>query len=185
VKARIARPAIIAARAQRGATLVEVLVALLVTAFGLLGIAALQLRTYVSESESYQRAQAAMLLQDMVTRINANWPAADDYQVAGAGVGALEDCAEAAAGAPRDLCEWGNLLRGAAETSDAGASVGAIQSARGCVVRTAPNEYVISVVWQGTVPTGPADTACGEGEYTDENVRRAVTAIVRIPDLNA
>jgi type IV pilus assembly protein PilV len=170
--------------AQRGATLIEVLVALLVTAFGLLGIAALQLRTWVAEDEAYQRAQASLLLQDMVARINANWPSAAAYQVVDAGVGATQNCAETLPGAARDLCEWGNLLRGAAETSDAG-NVGAVQAARGCVVRTAANQYVVSVVWQGSVPTAPADTPCGQGTYPDENIRRAVTAVVRIANLSA
>jgi type IV pilus assembly protein PilV len=50
---------------QRGTSLVEVLVTVIVLAFGLLGIAALQAKAQVGNLEAYQRAQAVVLLQDM------------------------------------------------------------------------------------------------------------------------
>jgi len=173
-------------RRQRGATLIEVLVTLVVTAFGLLGIAALQMRTYVAEGESLQRAQATVLLDDMVNRLSTNWRDADAYATATAGAGDPEDCSAVAAGAARDLCEWGNLLRGSAELDEAtGTRLGAVPAARGCVIRTAPDLYIVAVAWEGTVPTGPAATPCGRGLYSDESVRRAVTAVVRIADLDS
>ena len=53
----------------RGFSMIEVLVALLIIVLELLGLAGLQVRMQQAEFESYQRAQAVILLQDMVERI--------------------------------------------------------------------------------------------------------------------
>src|SRR5919202_6329509 len=62
-----------------GFTLIEVLISLLILTFGLLGLAGLQGVAQRAEAESYQRAQALVLLQDMVDRINANRKVAGCY----------------------------------------------------------------------------------------------------------
>lgn len=54
-------PAAIAWRAQNGASLIEILVAVLVLSFGILGIAALQTRALQGNHSSLQRSQAVML----------------------------------------------------------------------------------------------------------------------------
>lgn len=64
-------------RTQRGVSLIEVLIALLITAVGLLGFAALQARALQSTEESYSRAQAAAIAQDMVERQQSNFMSAD------------------------------------------------------------------------------------------------------------
>jgi type IV pilus assembly protein PilV len=56
----------------RGFTLVEVLVALLVLAIGLLGLAALQTTGVRFNQESYLRSQAILIAYDIVDRIRAN-----------------------------------------------------------------------------------------------------------------
>jgi type IV pilus assembly protein PilV len=48
--------------------MMEVLVTVVVTAIGLLGVRARH-EVYSSESESYQRAHAAILLEDIASRI--------------------------------------------------------------------------------------------------------------------
>jgi type IV pilus assembly protein PilV len=50
-----------------GYALVETMVTIVVIAFGLLGVAGLVSRSFVTEAEATQRTQAALLLQDMVT----------------------------------------------------------------------------------------------------------------------
>ena len=45
---------------QRGVSLVEVLITLLILAFGLLGVAGLQAKMSLAEMESYQRSQAIL-----------------------------------------------------------------------------------------------------------------------------
>ncbi len=57
---------------ERGATLIEVLVTIVILTFGLLGVAELQVRMHLAQAESYHRSHAVLLLQDMVDRVNAN-----------------------------------------------------------------------------------------------------------------
>ena len=67
------------ARRSGGFALVESMVTVVVVAFGLLGVAGLVSRSFVTEVDAVQRAQAAMLLQDMVTRIEGNRANAAQY----------------------------------------------------------------------------------------------------------
>ena len=62
--------------AQSGFSLLEVLITMLIILIGLFGIAALQGKAQVAELESYQRAQALILLSDIEDRINLNREAA-------------------------------------------------------------------------------------------------------------
>lgn len=171
-------------RAQAGTTMMEVLVSIIIVVLGLLGLAGLQSQAALSEMEAFQRAQAVVLLQDMVDRINANRRQSIEYVTAGVGTGEdVEDCSGAATVAARDLCEWSNALLGAAEAS-AGLSVGAMVGARGCVTAisaTMPRQFMVSVVWQGLRPTAePQITACGQGEYGANGLRRAITSTIVI-----
>jgi len=169
-------------RAQRGALLIEVLVAVLICAFGLLGFAALQARATASEFESYQRSQALVLLSDMTNRLNANRAAAASYvSDALIGEGNVVDCA-GLTGAPLDLCEWGNLIRGSAETRSDGTRTGSMLGARGCIQLAAgtSDRYVLSVIWQGTVASGePPLTPCNAQDVVpDGTLRRVVSTTV-------
>ena len=173
-------------RLQRGGLLIEVLVAIVICAFGLLGFAALQARSTAAEFESYQRSQALVLLTDITHRINANRVNAGAYVTAGLiGEGAVADCS-GLTGAALDLCEWGNQLRGASETQGT-AKIGAMLNARACIARAAgtTDRYVISVVWRGTVPTGAPANGCGQGDaaFPREDMRRAVATTVCVARL--
>lgn len=176
-----ARPS---ASRQRGTSMIEVLVSIVIVVLGLLGLAGLQSHAALAEMESFQRAQAILLLQDMVDRINANRFNAMAYVTstpAGSDLG-IQDCTPLV-GAPRDLCEWSNALVGAAETNIGGSKVGAMIGARGCVQNTVavmPRQFVVSVVWQGTTPTRAPTTACGAGQYGDEATRRALSTTITI-----
>jgi type IV pilus assembly protein PilV len=57
---------------QRGATLIEVLVAVVVLAIGLLGLAGLQATSVQSNFSAYQRSQASLLASDLADRMRAN-----------------------------------------------------------------------------------------------------------------
>ena len=65
---------------QQGTTLIEVLVALLVLAIGLLGAAALQLNALKYTDSSRTSSQASFIAYDMMDRIRANPDA--DYRLA-------------------------------------------------------------------------------------------------------
>ena len=62
--------------AQRGATLIEVLVAMVVLAIGLLGLAGLQATSVQSNYSAYYRSQATILAADITDRMRANRNAA-------------------------------------------------------------------------------------------------------------
>ena len=171
-------------RQQRGATMIEVLVAVVIVIIGLLGLAGLQAKAGQVEVESFQRAQAVELLQDMVDRISANRKNSMQYATASVwGTDqAIIDCT-GKTGADLDLCEWNNALLGASESNN-GLAVGAMVGARGCVDNvspTMPRIFQVSVVWQGTVATKAPGTQCGAGLYgTNDALRRAVVATVVI-----
>jgi type IV pilus assembly protein PilV len=171
-------------RRSRGVTMLEVLVAIFILTIGLLGTASMQSQMQATQVEAYQRAQAIVLLQDMVDRVNANRKNVDDY-VTGSPVGtSSQDCSTLTAVADKDKCEWNNSLFGAAEMKGT-QTLGAMTGARGCItnpVTTMPREVVVAVAWQGLRPTvAPGGTACGQNLYgSDDKVRRAMLARIVI-----
>lgn len=189
-------------RAQRGISLVEVLVTMLILAIGLLGLVGLQARLQILQMEAYQRAQALMLLKDMSSRIANNRNDADAYITGTTGLdaplGAGMTCPAADPSDNRhaaDAREWCNALQGAGESLN-GSRVGAMVGGRGCVEDVGPGAYLVTVAWQGLAPISasapPASVACGLNQYnggagsvcTGDLCRRAVTTLVIIPDLD-
>lgn len=180
------------AKFQQGALLVEVLVTLLILAVGLLGLAGLQLRLESSEMESYQRAQALLLLNDMSNRIASNQTAAENY-ITDTPLGAGADCpTETGTQLERDISEWCSSLKGAAEKSGNN-DVGAMVGGRGCIESIGPNRYMITVAWQGLTPLSapPESVSCGSGLYDSADnhcsgdlCRRTITTVVRIASLS-
>jgi type IV pilus assembly protein PilV len=190
-------------RAERGVVLFEVMIAIVILAVGLLGLAKLQASTRQLEMESYQRAQAVILLQDMVGRLSSNNKAAACYAITDSASGApyfgYGAAAPAACGvgtiaqqatALSDMTQWHELLSGASETAsaiDGGAQVGAMIGARGCVslIDAVANVYEVTVAWQGLLESSaPAGLNCATGLYGSEPRRRAVSATVRIATLS-
>jgi len=172
-------------RQSAGYVLLEVLVTIVILVFGLLGLAGFQLRTSVAEHEAYQRVQALILVQDMTERIYANRTNAAAYVEDDIGSSGTKrtDCATVT-GKDRDICEWHNALVGASETLDS-KSVGTLLGGQGCITAGAANEYIVTVVWQGFMPTVAPETTCGQNDYGSENLRRAVSMRVQISTLNA
>lgn len=177
-------------RIQRGTTMIEVLVTIVILTIGLLGLAGLQARLQSSEMESYQRAQALVLVNDMADRISTNRANAADY-VTGAGspLGANMTCdPSTATQLDRDLGEWCDALQGASAVAS-GSNVGAVIGGRGCVEDLGNNEYLITVAWQGLTPLSAPTPACGQGQYNggtaciNDLCRRVITTVVRIGNL--
>lgn len=186
---------------QRGISMIEILVTMIIIAFGLLGIAGLQVRLQSSEMESYQRVQALILLDDMVSRINANRGLAAQYPVnapLSSPVGADMACPTLSANRVQsDVIEWCNALQGAAELAGAASlKVGAMVGGRGCVEdlgsgTSGEKRYRVTVAWQGLTPvSAPAET-CGANLYDgatgsacrNDLCRRAVSTVVSMANL--
>ncbi len=169
-----------------GSAMIEVLIAILVTAFALLGLANLQGRAMVGEVEAYGRSQALVLAQDMVNRINANRKNAAAYVLTGY-VGGTADCPNPAGTSmvDRDLCQWKAALDGTTEISAAAKNLGGATAAHGCIVATATNSYLITVVWQGSRKTRDAINPCASGAYPADGTRRAISLPLTIATLGA
>ena len=190
-------------RAHSGFGLIEVLVTLVVLMVGLLGLAWANNRANLAEMESYQRAQALLLLQDMADRRSANRQVAACYSDGTTGVqvgtgstssstpacgsGTAQQQARVAA----DLNDWDGHLKGESETKS-GTSVGAMIGAVGCVTQDSATSsvYMIAVSWQGLTPTKAPTLAdgtpfaCGNGLYGDEKLHRVITTKVQIGNLS-
>lgn len=189
-----------------GFAMIETMVTVVVVAFGLLGIAGLVSRSFVAEVEGTQRTQAVLLLQDMITRIEANRANVAAYVTGDNGLTGYVTtttasvtttsqvvCNPLAPLAERDRCEWSLLLAGANEqvdTRNAGVLVGAI----GCVheIDAFNRIYAVTIAWQGMsagaapiVDPSFAPSGCGLGRFGNENQRRLITMPVRLGSLAA
>lgn len=184
---------------QRGATLVEVLITMVILLVGLLGLVALQARLQIAQIDTYQRAQASLLLNDMTQRIATNRIHAGAYVTTGAigtGTANCDTLANANARVQSDLREWCSLLQGASE-ANGNIRLGGLVGGRGCVEQqVAGRVYRVTVAWQGLAPvidvdgaTNTQQTQCGVGAYdggascTDDQCRRVLTTTVHIGKL--
>lgn len=102
-------------KSQRGTTLIETLVALVVLSVGLLGIAALQMTSLRNNRGAHLRSQAQVLAYDIADRMRANREAA----MADAYVIALAATPSGAGLALADLQEWKNTLATMLPSGDA------------------------------------------------------------------
>ncbi len=183
--------------------MLEVLVTLVILTFGLLGLAGLQAQILIAELEAFQRAQAVLVMNDMIDRISANRTYAASYVTTtplGTGNVPAVACNDSTltTEAMRDQCEWGNALLGASEKKDGvivsgqvtGVKVGGLVNGVGCVeLVTAENAaagtcqpgiYRVTVAWQGSNLTSIPSVSCGTGLFGNERYRRAISSQVSI-----
>ncbi len=167
-----------------GFSLIEVLIAIVVLAFGLLALAHLVGRSSQEQLEAIQRTQSMALVQDMVDRINDNRKQAAAYVGDYVPTSPREECAAAPTQVAIDQCEWRNRLAGA-DAWDGERPIGAPMAARACITTPAPNVYVVAVAWQGVLATGAAESPCAAGVLPVEAGRRVYSAVVQIAQLGA
>ncbi|MFT5046713.1 MAG: type IV pilus assembly protein PilV [Porticoccaceae bacterium] len=139
--------------------------------------------------------QAVLLMTDMVNRLTTNNGAAPCYITAssvyfGSNSTYAPTCSYGSiaqqASAINDLAAWDATLKGSSETL-AGASVGGIIGARGCVFYdSVADAYYVTVAWQGLGLTfaPPIANSCGANLYGDELSRRVVSATVKFGALH-
>ena len=151
---------------ERGFSMLETLVAVFIVTIGLLGIAGLQAKAQVAELESYQRAQALVMMGTIVDKMNIIrnvgscfaltsstsgspyfGPTTKPDGTSDSGAVSAPTCAAGTTSentlAVSMMTEINNMLAGTGETK-AGNSVGAIIGARGCVSYNAATEIVDS-----------------------------------------
>ncbi|MDL1859869.1 type IV pilus modification protein PilV [Betaproteobacteria bacterium PRO7] len=95
-------------RRQRGLSLLEVLVAIVILSLGLLGMAGLQAASLRTSQGSFYRAQAAQYADDMAERMRANNRDATAYALALAATAPGSACTGVCA---RDINDWLARLR--------------------------------------------------------------------------
>ena len=111
----------------RGFTMLEVLISIVVIAFGLLGVAGLQAFAIKNNQSAAMRVTASTLAMDMVDRVHGNWAAVNveppavpaynssnvsDYTTAQANCKTAAGCSSAQM-AQNDLFEWAQLVAAA------------------------------------------------------------------------
>lgn len=145
---------------QSGFTLVEVLVAVVVLAVGLLGLAGLQVTSVRFNNSAYLRSQATNLAYDIADRIRAN------RSVALASPGAYDSvaiqspppaCAVVALSgtiANQDIQAWRNALACALPSGTGVICKGTLDSADNCTVIPG-SVFSISVIWDDSRGQSP------------------------------
>jgi len=143
-------------RQQAGFNLLEVLIALLVLAVGLLGLAALQNMGLRLGHQSYERTQAVLLVEEMIDRMRAN-PAgvtANNYTLAqtSSPPSATTDCSSAFCTysdmAEYDLNQWISTITGTPTAMNPGVTRPALVSGTGAIVAVGGSLFDVTVTWQ-------------------------------------
>jgi type IV pilus assembly protein PilV len=129
-------------RTQSGVTLIEVLITVVIISIGLLGIAALQLTSLRSSTDSVGRSKATWLAADIIDHMRANAIAAR----AGAYVITIGDPGSGATVAKQDLIRWKTLLLSSA-TNNAGLPLGDGS------ITLAGNIVTVTLQWQERATT--------------------------------
>jgi type IV pilus assembly protein PilV len=189
-----------AALRQCGFTLVEVLVALVVLAIGLLGVASLQITSKRGNLEAQQRALAVLMAEDLLERMRTNTGALGTYAGAGAGgvldlTGGVPTVADADVPncfkddsdvgvvncsitdmATYDISVFERALIGIGEELSDGTQVGGLISPTLCITGDTggtPGLYTVALAWRGPddLPT-PTLSNCGQGNaaYQDGDI---------------
>jgi type IV pilus assembly protein PilV len=166
---------------QRGVTMVEVLVSIIVFSIGLIGIARLQVVSKQSNYDSVQRVTATIMAQDILSRMRANGGELFTYVTANGlntiGRGSITneptpvcDAANTCTGeqlADHDLWEIEQALDGVSEQNDDGDSLGGLSQPTACIsgpVDGSAGVYTVTIVWRGkTELVNSNASTCGDG----------------------
>ena len=185
---------------QRGFSLLELLVAVVVFSVGMLAVAGLQTVSKRANYESLQRTTAAQIANGLLEDMRTNGNGIDIYVASGVlGNGAnytepvpacsAEAECNATQKAAHDLWYWERAIDGDFESND-GAGAGGLMFPSLCIGGPAAGGagvYVISIAWRGTAAmTGDVADGCGagSGNYGDDNEFRRMIQIPTYIDPN-
>lgn len=141
---------------QRGLTIVESLVALVVISIGLLGIAALQLTSMKNNSSALQHSKAVWAGYNMADRIRSNSIRFADYSGIDTTTPYSQDCTASP-------CSDAQIVT--ADAADWTDKVSELPGGRGQITGN-PNRLIVTVMWddEGTGATG---TDCSGNAQVD------------------
>lgn len=181
-------------RTQRGFSLLEILVTLIVFSVGLLAIAGLQTVSKQANYESLQRTTASQIAYGLLEDMRTNGDAIGTYVAAaslGGGTrGANAPVPACTAGATcnsiekatYDLWFWEQMVDGGMESSG-GTGTGGLMLPTLCITGPAggaAGTYQVTIVWRGTASiTNNAASACGalSGNYGAANEFRRIIEV--------
>ena len=180
--------------AQRGFTFVELLVALLIFSFAVIGYAALNNRLLASQWAQQQRGLAQQSVNFMVERIKANPVARGCYAVLAEQLVAAEvdpaalQCQAfgtqaSQASAVDDVAQWARLLAGE-QLVVAEQAVPILAEAVGCVAELEPQRsYRVTVVWAsssgGAAPADCTPQQSAARQYLSESAQLDFAQLVQ------
>jgi len=189
-----------AGRHQRGFSLLEMLVALVVFSIGLLAVAGLQTVSKQANYEGLQRTTASQIANGLLEEMRMNGDAINVYRVAG-NIGSSSfgnepapscqtgsEC-NSAQKAAHDLWFWEQVLDGNLETNG-GAGTGGLMLPTLCIAGPAVGGagiYRVTIAWRGSASiVNSVNNPCGAetGNYGDENQFRRIIQIPTYIDPN-
>jgi len=142
---------------QRGVSLIESMIALLVISIGLLGIAALQITAMKQNTSAYNHTQAVWVGYDIADRIRSNFGQFDQYAGIDTNSSYTQDCSTSACTAQQmvvsDAVDWSTATQ-------------TLPRGRGIISSPSANQLVIAVMWDDE-GTGANGTLCGPDPADD------------------
>ncbi|PVZ70432.1 type IV pilus modification protein PilV [Pelagibaculum spongiae] len=157
----------------KGFSLLEVMITLVIIAVGMLGVAGMSLKASFLNIENAQKNEALYLANDIVNRMRANSDNASDY--VGTTVGANPDPDGNASIVDDDLGSWKSEVESR------------LVAGTGCIYEE-DGKVLVAVAWQSDAPLGDAISnikkrysassaksmvgkadACGNGKYNNGN----------------
>lgn len=178
---------------QRGFSLIELLVAVVVFSVGMLAVAGLQTVSKRANFEGLQRATAVQIANGLLEDMRTNGDAMTTYLAAGDLGGSVlgnepaPNCSgvsvcNSVQKATHDLWFWESIIDGD-QAVNANGSVGGIVSPTICIngpVGGGAGVYVVTVAWYGTVAmTDSGINLCGaaSGKYDPNNQNRRLVQL--------
>lgn len=164
-------------RAQRGITLLESMISIVIVALGILGILGVQLRTLAETQTSVRRAQAIRLIEDLSERIKANpnglgpTVLANYAQGFGPVAGNVPDCTiapycSAAELALYDVARWKQTLASTMPLGDASVFIVADEAdAANPAVVANRRQLGVMISWRENERVRTGDTAAETAAY--------------------
>ena len=141
---------------QKGLSLVESMIALLVISVGLLGIASLQITAMNQNASALHHSQAVWIAYNITDRIRANISQFNNYDGIDTSTGYSQDCVS-------NACTNAQMLT--ADAADWQVMVNGLPGGRGIISSNADG-LLVSVMWDDD-GTGATGTNCGNDPAVD------------------